>query len=118
MPASIETKVAAGQISRELTRQGRNPWEGGELDVRDLFDDDCEMAMVDKIAEIARRIRSAPFFSEEETELVNIVEEFEYIVEGAENFVTDDEMADEFDGWWDEFYDWCDLSSRVWVRIF
>lgn len=114
--ASLDVIVASHQIAAERRARGQAPWSGS-FSVADIFHDD-DMPMVDKITEVVRRIKAAPFFDTEDDELVEIVEEMEWIAEGANQRSSYDELADEFDCVWDGFYDWCDLNGRVWVETF
>lgn len=54
---------------------------------------------------IVARIRKARWYDEDDMTLTEIVENLSCA-----------EDTDEFDGWWSEFYDWCDAGKRVWVE--
>jgi hypothetical protein len=74
-----------------------------QLDVADVFHDEDKPFLLRRDVMVAR-IKAAPFYDEDDMELERIVEDLAYA-----------ETPDEWDGPWDEFYDWAD-DSRVWIK--
>lgn len=74
----------------------------------DVFHND-DMPLPEKGGVIAQRIKAASFYSDEDYDLVNMIEELE---DAARD---DDEHY--FDLVWSAFYDWAD-ANRVWVETF
>ena len=74
------------------------------LQLGDIFHSD-EIPFEQKRDEIVKRIKAAKWFDANDFTL-------EEIVEG----IHQSPDTEEFDGWWDEFYDWAD-RNRVWVDI-
>jgi len=121
MGRSIETKIAAHEIAGARRRHGLSPW-AGKLDVSDIFHDD-DTDIWAKARGIAARISRAPWYNEDDNELVDITYELKLLGDDDPEFAeaTDfgpdfAEATDEFDNIWDRFYDWCDLAGRIWVR--
>jgi hypothetical protein len=76
------------------------------LQLADLFDRDTGDGPFAYRDEIVRRIKASKFWNEDETELIEIVDELE-----------DTDTPEYFDLVWDAFYDWAD-ANRVWVATF
>lgn len=76
-----------------------------KLNLVDIFHND-DMLLEQKRDEIVRRVKAAPFWDEEDIELVEIIEEFE-----------DVDTVGYFDAVWSAFYDWADVH-RIWVATF
>jgi hypothetical protein len=53
---------------------------------------------------IVKRIKALPIYDEDDFAIWEIVEN-----------LAETEDVDQFNGWWNEFYDWAD-SNRVWVE--
>lgn len=109
---SIETKIAAHEIAGARRSQGLSPW-AGKLDVSDVFRDDSTEVWA-KAGVITDRIRKAAWFDEHDADLEDILFQLDALSVEVEGDLT--EATDEFDTIWDEFYDWCDLVGRIWVR--
>ncbi|MBP7629359.1 MAG: hypothetical protein KA758_02810 [Acidimicrobiales bacterium] len=112
MGRSIETKIAAHEIAGARRSQGLSPW-AGKLDVSDIFHDD-DTDIWAKAREIAARISRAPWYNEDDNELVDITYELTLLGRDFTNDIA--EATETFDDIWDRFYDWCDLAGRIWVR--
>ena len=76
-----------------------------KLQLKDIFRSG-EMSFEEKRDEIVRRIKKASWYDENDFSILDPVEGLEF----AQDF-------EEFDGWWNEFYDWAD-ANRVWVATF
>lgn len=118
--ASSDVRVASHEIAMERRAQGKSPWSG-KLLLGDIWNDD-DMPIDAKVLEIARRIRAEiqPHFPEDD-ELEEIVDEMEWTVNQFGELHRSghfDQITDEFDSVWHGFYDWCDLTGRVWVEAF
>lgn len=78
------------------------------LNVGDVFHDD-ELSLPEKGVVIASRIKRARFYSEDDYDLVGMVEELEDAAQAG------DERW--FDLVWNGIYDWAD-ANRVWIETF
>ena len=114
MGRSIESKIAAHARAGERRAAGLPTW-AGKLDVSDVFHDDSTEVWA-KAGVITDRIRKAAWFDEHDPDLEDILFQLDALSVDAEGDLT--EATDEFDAVWDEFYDWCDLVGRIWVRTF
>lgn len=76
------------------------------LALGDVFHNE-EMTFGQRRDAIVARIRKARWYDEDDMTLWQAVD-------GLANA----EDIEEFDGWWSEFYDWCDAGKRVWVETF
>lgn len=75
------------------------------LRLADVFHND-DMTREQRRDAIVERIRSAPFYDEDDFELVGTVDE-----------LAETDTAEYMDQVWDAFYDWADIN-RVWVETF
>lgn len=90
------------------TRQGK--WKT-ILDVSSFFSSDIPIRK--KVKLVGAILTESPF--EDDVELGDLAYEFTSLAEDTS--LSEDELADEFDLLWDQFYDWCDQGHRVWVEI-
>lgn len=75
------------------------------LKLADIFHSEVH-SFTDKRDIIVKRIRTAPFYSEDDWTLPGIVDE-----------LADTQDTEDFDWVWGDFYDWADVN-RVWVETF
>ena len=73
-----------------------------QLDIADVWRDP-DLSWQDQRDEIISRIRKAPWFDDFDFQLLDAVDG----LSGAED-------VQEFDGYWEDFYDWAD-ANRVWI---
>lgn len=103
MPRDIDHLVRTHTLARERFAAGKSVW-AHRLDIGDIWNDEAIPAD-ERRRLIVARIKNASWYKAEDE-----FSELHYIVDN----LADDLDQDEWNGWWDEFYDWCDVN-RVWV---
>jgi hypothetical protein len=73
------------------------------LRLKDVFYNE-DLTFEQRRDEIVRRIRAARWFVEDADYATTLLEQLEFARDEAE-----------FDGWWNEFYDYAD-AERVWIE--
>lgn len=88
-----------------------NEWRH-TFDVSDLWRND-DLPVAEKGRIIAGRLRAQPWFKRVDIDTWGSLDQ---IADNLAELPADvDEAAEEFDGWWDEFYDIAD-HERIWVK--
>lgn len=81
-----------------------NRWKH-KLQLGDIFHNE-DMPFEQRRDEIVRRIKASPWWDEDD-----------YRLHAAVDLISESDSVGEFDGYWDEFYDWADDES-VWIETF
>jgi hypothetical protein len=73
------------------------------FDVVDIFHNES-LSFEEKRIALFERMKAQPWFDEFEA------------TEGIAYDLRDEQDVDEWDGLWEQFYDWCDDGKKVWVQ--
>lgn len=111
MHRNIDTIVAAHGAATARRQAGQPIW-AGRLDLKGVMDHD-DPNPIEAAGVIADRVRSAPWFDDSDLVLASVVDEFETLSDCGSG-----EDVDEFNEIMSAFYDWCDVTGRIWVETF
>lgn len=103
MPRSADHKAAMFQLAQERRAAGKPSWEH-RINLSGVFHNDA-MSFEEKRDAIVRALRNSTWLKGKD--------EFDSAVEAVDG-LAGAEDTEEFDGWWDELYDYADFD-RVWI---
>lgn len=100
--AELRKRLDCVDTNQLWTERTDMPKWSHTLDLKDVWN--VEDWVFEQLRDqVVKRIKASPWYDEDDYQL-------EYIVSG----LSTTEDVEEFDGFWDQFYDWCDFH-RVWV---
>lgn len=101
MPDTVEHRVEMFRLAQERRNGGRPIWDR-RIDLSDVFHNE-EMTFEQRRNAIVARLRASAWLKGRADGLTDLVDELADTADG-----------DEFDGPWDEIYDYADVE-RVWI---
>ncbi len=108
MPRTVEHIVDMHQLARDRRNAGLPVW-AETIDLKDIWQDD-DMPEMTKRDAIVARIKASRWYRNRDSA------GFDERGEAVDN-LADAADEDEFNGWWDELYDFWD-ADRVWIKLF